>query len=302
MAISGEQRVFRAARLGSSDAPRLMSGAWRALWAEKTGRAAAPTLDFVPAVQIGIATEALHARFYEHHTGIACRPAEGTLVHPAFDFIVAHLDFLTWQEPEGAGERPCDTLIEAKFNSGFRSDNELAAQYYWQIQHQLLVSGLAHAVLSILRPSSYGVVRIARDERNIGKLLDTLHAFWWYVEKDVEPDEVEPVAPPLPTGNRVLDMSRHNEFTAWAGILVDSQNGMRAYREAESAIKALMPADAHIAFLPPSAGAGVLLQRSRDGKLALRFGDVPRRYRAEAELWRPEDGPADASLDDGEPW
>ena len=42
MAISGEERAFRATRLGSSDAPRLMSGAWRALWAEKTGRAAAP--------------------------------------------------------------------------------------------------------------------------------------------------------------------------------------------------------------------------------------------------------------------
>lgn len=272
-----------------------MSGAWRALWAEKTGRAAAPALDFVPAVQIGIATEALHARFCEHYTGIACRPAEGTLVHPAFDFIVAHLDFLTWQEP-AAMAGPCDTLLEAKFNSGFKSDDELAAQYYWQIQHQLLVSGFAHAVLSILRPSSYSVVRVVRDERSIGKLLDTLHAFWWYVENDVEPDEVEPIAPPLPAGHRVLDMSAHNEFAAWAGILVDSQEGLRAYREAEAAIKALMPADARIAFLPSRDGAGVLLQRSRDGKLALRFGEVPHRYRAEAEPWQPTESETATSL------
>ena len=298
MAISDEQRAFRALRLGSSDAPRLMAGAWRALWEEKTGRVAPPPLDFVPAVQIGIATEPLHARFYTHLTGIACCASDGTLVHPEFDFIVAHLDFLTWREAGDVGQRPCDTLLEAKFSTGFKSDDELAAQYYWQIQHQLLVSGLAHGVLSILRPASYATVPIARNARDIATLLDTLHAFWWYVENDIEPADVEPTAPPALPGTRILDMSRHNEFAAWAGLLAENQSGMRAYREAEAAVKALMPADARIAFVPPAPGfdgaaaeplrEGVVLQRSKDGKLALRFGELPKRYRAQAEAWRPD--------------
>lgn len=302
MAISDEQRLFRAERLGSSDATRLMAGDWRGLWEEKTGRVEPPCLDFVPRVQIGIATEPLHAAFYAHRTGVACRPAEGTLVHPEFGFIVAHLDFLTWRRPEDKGCLPCDTLVEAKFTAGFKSDQELGQQYHWQIQHQFLVSGLPHAVLSILRPSSYSLLPVERDERGIAKLLDSLHAFWWYVENDIEPPDPEPVAAPAVTGARVLDMSRHNEFAAWGGILMENELGMRAYRGAETALKALMPADAQIAFLPGASGesaasepCGVYLARSSDGKLALRFGGLPRRHRAKLEPWEPDAAPAVSS-------
>ncbi len=297
MAISDEQRAFRASRLGSSDALRLMAGSWRALWEEKTGRTVPPALDFVACVQIGIATEPLHARFYRHRTGIACQPGGDTLVHPKFDFVVAHIDFLTWRQPEDAGRLPCDTLIEAKFSTGFKSDGELAAQYYWQVQHQLLVSGLEHAVLSILRPASYSTVAIARNERDIAKLLDTLHAFWWYVENDIEPEDIEAVPPPAPPGERVLDMSRHNEFVACAATLAENRSGLLAYREAEAAMKALMPAEAQIAFVPPAAGEGVILQRSKDGKLALRFGALPARHRRRAVLW----GDNDEALPPAEP-
>ncbi|HVS78442.1 MAG TPA: YqaJ viral recombinase family protein [Steroidobacteraceae bacterium] len=304
MAISDEQRLFRAERLGSSDATRLMAGDWRALWEEKTGRVEPPCLDFVPRVQIGIATEPLHAAFYTHRTGVACRLAEGTLVHPEFDFIVAHLDFLTWRRPEDEGRSPCDTLVEAKFTAGFKSDPELVQHYHWQIQHQLLVSGLPYAVLSILRPSSYSLLPVERSERDMAKLLDSLHAFWWYVENDIEPPDPEPMAAPAVTGARVLDMSRHNEFAAWGGILAENEPGMRAYRDAENALKALMPADAQVAFLPGTAGEGraneargIFLTRSSDGKLALRFGDLPRRHRAKLEPWEPGAVPAD-SLDE----
>lgn len=299
MAISDEQRAFRAGRLGSSDALRLMAGSWRALWEEKTGRAAPPALDFVACVQIGIVTEPLHARFYTHQSGIACQPGGDTLVHPKFDFIVANIDFLTWRRSEDVGRQRCDTLIEAKFSTGFKSDGELAAQYYWQVQHQLLVSGLEHAVLSILRPASYSTVAIGRDDRDIAKLLDTLHAFWWYVENDIEPEDIEAVAPPAPPGERIFDMSRHNEFVACAAALAENRPGLLAYRDAEAAAKALMPAEAQIAFVPPAAGegklaparAGVVLQRSKDGKLALRFGALPARHRRRAVLWGNEDLP-----------
>jgi predicted phage-related endonuclease len=287
VAISEDQRLFRSNRLGSSDARRLMAGAWRALWAEKTGRTTPPDLDHVPCVQIGIATEILHPGFYTHRTGIACRPADGTMVHPEHAFIVANPDFLTWQSPESVAAAPCDTLLEAKFNTGFRSDEDLAEQYYWQIQHQFLVSGLPYAVLSVLRPSSYSTVPMARNDRDIAVLLDTLHAFWWYVENDVEPADVEPAPPPATLGARILDMSRHNEFAAWGGILVDNQEGMRAYRDAEATLKTLMPDEAQIAFLPSAGHAGVVLTRSKDGKLALRLGEVPKRHRARAEPWDP---------------
>ena len=138
---------------GSSDAVRIMAGDWTALWREKTGREEAPRLDFVPAVQIGIATEHLHPRFYTFRTGIGACPADHrTYVHPRFDHIVANLDFMTWGEPPLDPAEPPDTILEAKFHSGFKTDEDLATKYYWQLQHQMMVSGFPRSVLSVLRP------------------------------------------------------------------------------------------------------------------------------------------------------
>lgn len=299
MAISGEQREARMGKLGSSDAPRIMAGFWVELWREKTGRTAPPNLDFVPPVQIGIATEPLHAKFYTQKTGIGCYPAgERTYVHPEHAFIVAHLDFLTWTEPNGHYDQAADMILEAKFHSGTKTDEELAEQYYWQLQHQMLVTGLSHSVLSILRPASYAAIRVPRSERDVATLLETLRAFWWHVENDVEPNDPPPVEAPDFERLRVLDMSLHNEFAALGGMLMDHRDGMLAFREAEAGLKALMPDDARIAFLCPSgaekagsAARGFFLARSKDGKLSLRFGAVPRKYLQRAEPWLPKSPP-----------
>lgn len=300
MALTSEQQRFRHAKLGSSDAPRIMAGDWIDLWREKTSRAEPVNLDFVPHVQIGIATEPLHARFYTHHTGIACHPANETLVHPAFEFIVAHLDFLTWQEGTAGPAAAPDTILEAKFTSGFMSDEELVQRYYWQLQHQMLVSGLRRAVLSILRPSAYSCVPIPRNDDDIATLLDTLRAFWWYVENDLEPVDAIPVAAPAIASPRVVDISLHNEFMSWSGILAETRDGARQFQAAEAALKALMPDDARIAFVPPRIAAtgadgtvlagphdGIVLTRAKDGKLSMRFADLPKKHRDKAEPWQP---------------
>jgi hypothetical protein len=294
MAISDDQKMFRARRLGSSDATRIMAGEWLEVWREKTGRIDLPCLDFVPAVQIGVATESLHARFYTFKTGIGCYPAnEKTQIHPDYEFIVANLDFLTWSEPPDDPMEPADTLLEAKFHGGFKSDEELAEQYYWQLQHQMLVSGFGRAILSVLRPSGYSTMPIDRNEADIGILLETLRAFWWYVESDLEPADPLPVEAPDFEQMRVLDMSMHNRFVAVGGVLMDNQPQVTAYRQAEVELKALMPRDARVAFVPPEYGrsagsSGLFVARSRDGRLSLRFGDVPRKYRHRAETWLPD--------------
>jgi YqaJ-like recombinase protein len=288
MALTVEQHALRAGRLGSSDAPRLMAGRWREVWEEKTGRAEPPNLDFVPAVQIGVATEPLHARFYSHRTGIGCFPAgDRSFVHPEHDFIVAHVDFLTWREAPNGEDAPPDTVLEAKFHGGYKSDDELVERYYWQLQHQMLTGGFHHSVLSILRPSGYSTVPVGRSEGHIATLLDTLRAFWWYVENDLEPDDPLAVEPPDFETLRVVDMSLHNQFASLAGILVESRVGMTAFRAAETELKALMPADARIAYVPPGERDGLVVSRSRDGRLSLKFGDVPKKHRARAEPWLP---------------
>jgi predicted phage-related endonuclease len=293
MAISADQRRHRATRIGSSDAGRIMAGRWHELWLEKTGRAEGPNLDFVPAVQIGIATEPLHARFFTRASGIGCYPADAeTFVHPRHDFIVAHLDFLTWREPVGPFmEDPPDTVLEAKFCGGPQLDEELAETHYWQLQHQMMVSGLKHGVLSILRPSGYSWIDVPFDEARANLLLETELAFWWHVEADTEPGDPLPVEAPPVEGARILDMSFHNAFADHAGTLQQARAGWQAYKEAEVELKALMPTDARVAYVPPApsvpGAAGLYLLRARDGKLSLRFGAVPRKYHARAEVWSP---------------
>jgi len=288
MALSAEQHALRAGRLGSSDAPRLMAGRWREVWEEKTGRVEPRNLDFVAAVQIGIATEPLHARFYSQRTGIGCLPAgDRSYVHPEHDFIVAHLDFLTWREAPAGEDLPPDTILEAKFHGGYKTEEELAEQYYWQLQHQMLVGGFRQSVLSILRPSGYSLVRVERSEAHLATLLETLRAFWWHVENDFEPQDPLAVEPPDLDGMRVVDMSLHNRFASLAGVLVESRAGMAAFRAAEAELKALMPEDARVAFVPPGAHDGLTVSRSRDGRLSMKFGAVPKKHRAKSEPWLP---------------
>ncbi|HZH27564.1 MAG TPA: YqaJ viral recombinase family protein [Azospirillaceae bacterium] len=295
MAITDQQRAFRAVRIGSSDSPRLMAGAWSQVWREKTGRADPPDLDMVPAVQIGIATEPLHGRFYTHRTGVGCMPAgHRTYEHPSHPWMVAHLDYLTWAVRPADPDEPPDTVLEAKFCGTYLSDEELVERYWWQLQHQMAVGGFRQAVLSILRPGSYSAVPVPRDDKDIGVLIETLRAFWWHVENDVEP-AVDPlaVAPPPMERMRVLDMAMHNEFASLGGVLMANRTAVTVYREAEQKLKALMPADCRVAYLNGDrAGgeAGLVLTRSRDGRLSLRFGAPARRDHDRADVWMP-DGP-----------
>lgn len=291
MAITQAQRELRAGRIGSSDATRVIAGDWLSLWREKTGRVEPDNLDLVAAVQIGIATEHLHPRFVAHATGMPCVVAPDSYRHAEHDWMVAHPDFLTGSEVGGA----LDTIVEAKFNSGFHSDGDLARRYHWQIQHQLEVVGLDRALLSILRPTGHSLVTVDRRPDDVERLVETLEAFWWHVVNDVEPSDPLPVDGPSYENGRVFDMGRHNRFQALAGRLVANRAAALEVKEDEAALKALMPDDARIAFVamdqPDGRSGGLYLARDREGRLSLRYGAPPRRALADAQSWSPSADP-----------
>ena len=130
----------------------------------------------------------------------------------------------------------------------------------------------------------------ADSEADAATLLETLQAFWWHVENDLEPADPLPVEPPDFDRLSVLDMSMHNRFVAVGGVLIDNHDRMQTYRAAEAELKAMMPVHARIAYVPPSdpSARGVVLSRSRDGKLSLKLGELPRKYRTRSETWMPE--------------
>lgn len=285
MTITNEERAFRAGRIGSSDAVRVMAGDWPALWREKTGRTVPADLAFVAAVQIGIATEHLHPRFVARATGLSCTAAAGTAVHPDFDWMVAHPDFFAWEgeAAERAPDLAPELIVEAKFSTGFQSNAALVERYWWQLQHQFLVTGMERGLLSILRPTGHEVEWVVRSVGDCARLLDTLQAFWWHVANDVEPGERQPVDAPRREVLRVVDMGRHNRFAALASVLAEHRHAARAVKDAETALKALMPEDARIAF-----AKGVYVSRDREGRLSLRYGAPPRGAIDRAEVWMPD--------------
>ena len=292
LAIDDKQRAFRARRIGSSDAGRIMGGRWQEVWLEKTGRAQPDNLDFIPAVQIGVVTEPLHARFWQRRTGIGCFPATDTCVHPEFPWMVANLDFLTWSQPPLDPFAAPDTILEAKFCGAPKDDHELVDQYYWQLQHQMLVTGLTRSVLSILRPSSYGWVPVPSRASDQANLLETLKAFWWHVETDTEPGDPLPAHVPDLEEQRVVDMSQHNAFAVHAATLLTCREGWLAYKQAEAELKTLVPDDVrccHISLetVPESGVSSLHVSRSKDGKLSLRFGRPPEKHLRRSEYWSP---------------
>ncbi|MDH3235721.1 MAG: endonuclease, partial [Alphaproteobacteria bacterium] len=57
---SKQEQIQRSSGVGGSDAGRVMTGDWFALWEEKTGRREPEDLTDVLQVQIGIVTESLN--------------------------------------------------------------------------------------------------------------------------------------------------------------------------------------------------------------------------------------------------
>ena len=56
----------RTKSIGGSDANRIMRGDWHTLWLEKTKRQEPEDLSWNLPVQIGLATENLHAKFFDN--------------------------------------------------------------------------------------------------------------------------------------------------------------------------------------------------------------------------------------------
>ena len=228
---------------------------------------------------------------YETKTGRTVVKVPETQRSYAHPHSACNLDFATYSEP---GKEVWDTPLEAKFNAGFSTLEDSLEYNFWQIQHQLLVTGCSQAVLSLIQPrrDGYSYAVVARDEARIVQLEETIHAFWWYVENDEPPEQREFVEAPAVARQRVLDMSLNNSFVNLATVVLEHRLAVKASKDAESAIKAEMPEDAQLCYLPPrDSNPGFVLTRAKDGKISMKFGDLPKTHARRAVLWLPDGVP-----------
>src|SRR5258707_10430558 len=112
------------------------------LWREKRGEVEPEDLSGNLIVQLGVATEELNRAWYERNSGRHITGVQRRVKHSAIPWMMATLDGIV----EGT-----DAVFEAKFMLPWSFSEEAAAEKYMaQLQHNMWVTHLRSAVLSII--------------------------------------------------------------------------------------------------------------------------------------------------------
>jgi YqaJ-like viral recombinase domain len=251
-----ERRAF----IGGSDARVIMGNDEAALiriWREKRGEVEPEDLSGNLIVQLGSATEELNRSWYERNTGRRITDVQRRVKHSAIPWMVATLDGTI----EGTG-----AVFESKFMLPWSFSEEAAAEKYMgQLQHNMWVTHLRTAVLSIITGGGKWVeITIPMDPLYLSVLVSAEKKFWRCVQSGEVPHLVlaEPPRPRI-EAVRIVDMSASNSWAEFATLFRNTQSAFLDHERAKSELKALMPEDAREAI-----GHGVRAKRSKSGAVS----------------------------------
>ena len=246
--------------IGGSDA-RVIMGADEAallrLWREKRGEVEPEDLSGNLIVQLGKVTEDLNRSWYQRNTGRTVGDVQRLVKHSAIPWMAATLDGIV----EGTG-----AIFEAKFMLPWSFSEEAAAEKYMaQVQHNMWVTHLRSAVLSIITGGGKWVeIMIPMDPLYLSVLVSAEKKFWRCVLSGQPPHLIN-AEPPRPRieAIRIVDMSSSNSWAEFAALFRNTRGAFLDHERAKSELKALMPEDAKEAI-----GHGVRAKRSRSGAVS----------------------------------
>jgi predicted phage-related endonuclease len=246
--------------IGGSDARIIMGddeAALLRLWREKRGEVEPEDLSGNLIVQLGLATEDLNRRWYQHSTSQVLTDIQRRIRHPALRWMAATLDGRL--EATGA-------VFEAKFMLPWSFSEEGAAEKYMpQLQHNMWVVAARSAVLSVITGGGKWVEITTHADPLYQHLIVTAERkFWRCVESGEEPKlfGVEPPKPRL-EAVRVVDMASSNAWAEFATIFTRTQQAHLEHEQAKAELKSLMPEDAKEAI-----GHGIRAKRSKSGAIS----------------------------------
>jgi putative phage-type endonuclease len=250
----------RRAFIGGSDARIIMgndeAGLVR-LWREKRGEVDPEDLSGNLIVQLGKVTEDFNRGWYERNTGRTVRDVQRLVKHSAIPWMAATLDGIV----EGTG-----AVFEAKFMLPWSFSEETAAEKYMaQVQHNMWVTHLRSAVLSIITGGGKWVeITIPMDPLYLSVLVSAEKKFWRCVMSG-EPPHLINAEPPRPSieAIRIVDMSSSNSWAEFAALFRNTRSAFLDHERAKSELKALMPEDTKEAI-----GHGVKAKRSKSGAVS----------------------------------
>src|SRR5216683_1045757 len=233
--------VSRRSFIGGSDARIIMGGDEASLvrlWREKRGEAEPEDLSGNLIVQLGLVTEALNRHWYERNTGQVVECVQHRLRHPVLRWMGATLDGLV----AGSG-----AVFEAKFMLPWSFSEEVAAEKHMaQLQHNMLVAGTKHSVLSIITGGGKWVELSIEADPIYQTILIAAEKAFWRAVKTGEPPVLFDCEPPKPRieAVRVVDMNASNSWAEFAGLFCETRGAHTDHERAKSELKGLMPEDA----------------------------------------------------------
>jgi hypothetical protein len=150
-------------------------------------------------------------------------------------------------------------VFESKFMLPWSFSEEAAAEKYMaQVQHNMWVTHLRSAVLSIITGGGKWVeITIPMDPLYLSVLVSAEKKFWRCVQSG-EPPHLINAEPPRPRieAIRIVDMSASNSWAAFAAIFCRTKSAYLEHERAKTELKALVPEDAKEAI-----GHGVRAKR-----------------------------------------
>jgi len=252
--------------IGGSDARIIMGNDEAALvrlWREKRGEAQPEDLSSNLIVQLGTATEELNRVWYERNTGRRVIAAQRHVRHAIIPYMAATLDGVV----EGA-----NAIFESKFMLPWSFSEEAAVvKYMAQLQHNMWVTNLRSAVLSIITGGGKWVeISVPMDPLYLSILVSAEKKFWRCVEFGEVPHLIN-AEPPRPRieAVRIVDMSSSNSWSEFAAVYRNTREAFLEHERARSELKSLMPEDAKEAI-----GHGVRAKRSKAGAVSFDLIDA----------------------------
>lgn len=261
--LSADAIEKRKASIGGSDANTIMSGDDKAilhLWEVKTGRAEPEDLSWVLPVQMGIQTEPLNRKWFEHVTGKTlayCPHGSHRRTHPEYPWMTCNLDGIV--EDEAA-------VLECKHVNAFSNIEEVRQKYMPQLHHNMIVTGWRKAYLSIfIGTLKHEWCEVEYDGWYAGELMDREIAFWKAVQDREPPVHLgDPVPVPAFTDMRSMDMEGNNAWADAAHDWLANKKQAGWFKKAEKNLKTLVEADVREAF-----GHGVRVKRAKNNSLRI---------------------------------
>jgi predicted phage-related endonuclease len=252
--------VGRRCFIGGSDARTIMGDDEEVLlrlWREKRGEVGPPDYSDNLIVQLGVATESLNRRWFEHTTGQVIKDIQRWICHPVIPWMAATLDGVV----EGTG-----AVFEAKFMLPWSFSEEAAAEKHMaQLQHNMWVTNAREAVLSIITGGGKWVeIKISADSLYQHLLLTAEKKFWRCVESG-EPPRLFGIEPPRARleAVRIVDMSSSNAWAEFSSVFRRTREAYLEHEKAKAELKGLMPEDAKEAI-----GHGIRAKRSKSGAVS----------------------------------